>query len=175
MKLLCLVTLFMASQVVLAQLSPTEQLNQQRQAQLREQQRQIQQSQQAAQNARRIATRRLQPPCVVPDSYYPLRTCAVSTSATACGRGYNAWPTFAECCQRGSRGAFPQGCTDFSRNVTCWIPENFYPDQTCQQSNDISRCSYNWGTWATEQVILKLIFCLYLLAKIYIKQGISSH
>jgi type II secretory pathway pseudopilin PulG len=56
-----------------AQMTPTERLNEQRRQQLMAQQ---QAQQQAAQEAaRRVTTRRLNAPCVIPDSYYPFRTC----------------------------------------------------------------------------------------------------
>ena len=35
--------------------------------------------------------------------------CKVEKSASVCGRGYGAWPTIADCCAPGGRGAFPQG------------------------------------------------------------------
>lgn len=76
--------------------------------------------------------------------------CSVSTSASTCGRGFNAWSSFPECCAPGRTGAFPAGCTDFSRNVTCWIPGEFFPRQSCVPSNNLTRCSYNWGRWESE-------------------------
>jgi len=104
-----------AGDVVLGQKTPTELLNDQRRQQALD-------AANALNGARRVSTRRLSAPCVVPDSYYPLRTCRVSSSPQECGKGYNAWATFGECCSPGAGGAFPQGCTDFSKEVICYIP-----------------------------------------------------
>jgi type II secretory pathway pseudopilin PulG len=117
---LCLVSLLLVSHMASAQPSPTERLNAQRQQQAQQQRQQQQQAQQ-----RRVATRRLPAPCVVPDSYYPLRTCKVSSDPRECGKGWNAWASFAECCRPGNGGAFPRGCTDFNKQVECWIPCKF--------------------------------------------------
>ena len=101
---LCLASLLIFSTFTSAQPSPTERINYQRQQQAQQQRQQQQQAQQ-----RRVATRRLPAPCVVPDSYYPLRTCRVSSDPRECGKGWNAWASFAECCRPGNGGAFPQG------------------------------------------------------------------
>lgn len=128
---------------VRAQPTPTERLAQQR----RDQQ---MANYKAQLDARHVTTRRLPAPCVVPDSYYPLRTCKISSSPAECGRGFNAWATFSECCRPGAGGAFPQGCTDFNKQVTCWVPGTFFPERSCQATNNITRCSYNWGQWSSE-------------------------
>ena len=133
----------LSSHLVAGQPSPTERLNEQR----RQQQ---QAAYRAQQDARRVSTRRLPAPCVVPDSYYPLRTCKVSSNPQECGRGFNAWSNFVECCRPGQGGAFPQGCTDFNKPVQCWVPGAFYPERNCQATTNITRCSYNWGQWASE-------------------------
>lgn len=125
-----------------AQMTPTERLNEQR--------RQQAEAAQRAAYERRVQSRRLPAPCVVPDSWYPLRTCRVSSSPQECSRGWNAWATFNECCAP-RFGAFPQGCTDFTKEVKCWIPGSFYPDRTCMPTNNITRCSFNWGRWSTEE------------------------
>ena len=140
---LSLVALLVVSELAAAQQTPTERLNEQRRQQAMD-------AQKAQQGVRRVTTRRLPAPCVVPDSYYPLRTCRVSSNPQECGRGFNAWATFGECCRPGQGSAFPQGCTDFSKNVQCFIPGNFFPERTCQPTNNLTRCSYNWGRWATE-------------------------
>jgi hypothetical protein len=100
---LCLASLLLVSPFASAQPSPTERLNAQRRQQAQQQRQQQQQAQ------RRVATRRLPAPCAVPDSYYPLRTCRVSSDPRECGKGWNAWGSFAECCRPGNGGAFPQG------------------------------------------------------------------
>jgi hypothetical protein len=143
---LALAALALVQSVAHAQMTPTEQLADQR----RRQQQQQQQQQQAQQNARRVTTRRLPAPCAVPDNYYPLRSCRVSASAVECARGWNAWSTFAECCRPGANTAFPQGCTDLNREVECWTPAGFYPTQYCEPTNNLTRCSYNWGQWRSQ-------------------------
>ena len=75
----CLLAVMLAVQLCAA-LTPTEQLAEQRRHQ--------QEQQVAQQNARRVQTRRLPVPCVVPDDYYPLRTCRVSSSGAECARGW---------------------------------------------------------------------------------------
>lgn len=52
-------------------------------------------------------------------SYYPVRACAVSNNAATCGRGFNAWKTYEQCCarQRGALGAFPEGCSNTQAQV----------------------------------------------------------
>jgi len=107
-------------------------------------QQQMQQS-----GARKVATAWLPVPCFVPTSYYPLRTCGVSNLPQDCGRGFNAWSTYEDCCSPAS-GAFPQGCTDINKPVECWIPDSFYPDRTCKSTNNLTRCSYNWGQWSSQ-------------------------
>lgn len=103
-----------------SQSTPTQALNEQLRAQFEAQQRA---AYQARQIGRQVQTRRLQPPCAVPDSWYPLRTCKVSTSAAECGKGFNAWPTHDLCCASGT-GAFADGCTNFDlvSKKGCWIP-----------------------------------------------------
>jgi hypothetical protein len=134
-----------------AQTPTAAQLNAQRNAELGRQQQAARQQQQQAEQ-RRIATRRLPVPCVVPDSYYPLRTCRVSPAPNECARGYNAWPTFADCCAART-GAHLAGCTDLSAPTpTCFIPASFYPDRACAPTTNLTRCSYNWGTYGSEQV-----------------------
>ncbi|KAI3429365.1 hypothetical protein D9Q98_005460 [Chlorella vulgaris] len=125
--------------------TPTEALNAQRNQQ--------QQAAAAAANNRAPVPRRLPPPCYVPSSYAPYQTCAVSTDAATCGRGFNAWPSYEQCCakQRGAIGAFPTGCTNFSANLTCWTSNEYYPRQTCKQTDDFSVCSRSWGRFASEQ------------------------
>ena len=118
---LCFAALLAISHFVAAQMSPTQKLAEQR----RQQQ---QAAYKAQQDARKVATRRLPAPCVVPDSYYPLRTCKISSSPQECGRGFNAWPNFNECCRPGQGGAFPKGCTDFNKAVECWIPGKYIAD-----------------------------------------------
>jgi hypothetical protein len=83
--------------------------------------------------------------------YYPLRTCRVSSSAGECARGWNGWTTFQDCCRPGSGGAFPQGCTDFNREAQCWIPVGYFPDRSCAATNNLTRCSYNWGQYRTQE------------------------
>lgn len=114
---LCLASLLLVSHLASAQPTPTEMLNAQRQQQV--QQQRVQQQQE---NQRRVATRRLPAPCVVPESYYPFRTCKVSSNPRECGKGWNAWASFADCCRPGNGGAFPQGCTNFNKQVECYIP-----------------------------------------------------
>ncbi|KAL4447562.1 hypothetical protein ABPG75_004781 [Micractinium tetrahymenae] len=130
----------------LAAPSPTEKLNADRQKQ--------EAAAAAAKQAAAAAapTKRLRPPCFVPTSWYPYQLCDVSQDATTCGRGYLAWSSLAECCakQRGPLGAFPGGCTDMSKNVTCWVAGSYHPTQTCQPTTDLSICSRNWGRWASE-------------------------
>ena len=55
-------------------------------------------------------------------SYYPVRACAASNDAAVCGRGFNAWRTYEQCCarQRGPVGAFPEGCTNTHAQVGVW-------------------------------------------------------
>jgi hypothetical protein len=115
---LCLASLLLVSHLATAQPTPTEKLNAQRQQQAQQQRQQQQQREQQ----RRVATRRLSAPCVVPQSYYPFSTCKVSSDPRECGKGWNAWASFAECCRPGNGGAFPQGCTNFNKQVECWIP-----------------------------------------------------
>jgi len=98
----CLASLLLVSHLAAAQPTPTEMLNAQRQQQAQQQSVQQQQEQR-----RRVATRRLPAPCVVPDSYYPFSTCKVSSSPGECGKGFNAWASFADCCRPGNGGAFP--------------------------------------------------------------------
>jgi len=63
---ICLL-LALVSQDVGAQQTPTEKLNEQRRQQ-------AQAAEAAKAQGRRVTTRRLPAPCVVPDSYYPFRT-----------------------------------------------------------------------------------------------------
>ncbi|KAH7620906.1 hypothetical protein NADE_003515 [Nannochloris sp. 'desiccata'] len=142
---LCLASLLLVSHLASAQPTPTEMLNAQRQQQV--QQQRVQQQQE---NQRRVATRRLPAPCVVPESYYPFRTCKVSSNPRECGKGWNAWASFADCCRPGNGGAFPQGCTNFNKQVECYIPSSFYPQRFCQATTNLTRCSFNWGQWPSE-------------------------
>eukprot|EP00887_Chlorella_sp_A99_P003182 scaffold9.g3182.t1 len=99
-----------------------------------------------------VNTRRLQPPCFVPSSYYPLQTCELSTSASQCGQGFNAFPDYNSCCKPG--GMWKNGCTDVDgwirRNMTCYIPDQFYPRQTCTSTANLTRCMENWQRYRTE-------------------------
>lgn len=115
----------MVASVCRSQTTPTEALNQQMRAQFEDQQRAAYMARQQQQQQRQVQTRRLQPPCAVPDSWYPLRTCKVSASAAECAKGFNAWPTYSLCCAPGT-GAFANGCTDFDAVAEkgCWIPGN---------------------------------------------------
>jgi hypothetical protein len=56
-----------------------------------------------------------------------------------CGRGWNAWASFADCCRPG-RGAFVKGCTDLDVERTCYITGSYYPTQACQLSSNSTRC-----------------------------------
>jgi hypothetical protein len=61
-----LVTLIACARFIECQPTPTERLNQQRREQYEAQQRAAYEQQQ---QQRRVTTRRLQPPCVIPDSW----------------------------------------------------------------------------------------------------------
>ncbi|GAB4816251.1 hypothetical protein N2152v2_003297 [Parachlorella kessleri] len=43
-----------------------------------------------------------------------------------------------------------QSCTNFNRNVTCWVTNTFWPKQTCGTSTNMTVCAQNWGQWPTE-------------------------
>ncbi|PRW60602.1 hypothetical protein C2E21_0843 [Chlorella sorokiniana] len=129
--------------------SPTEKIN----AQKAEQDRAAAAAAAAkAQQAAQQAAKRLKPPCFVPTSYYPIRSCGISTDAAVCGRGFNAFPSYDICCarQRGNIGFHPEGCTNLNATLTCWVAGTYHPTQTCQQTNDFAICNRNWGQWRTE-------------------------
>lgn len=35
--------------------------------------------------------------------------------------------------------------------LTCWTSDEYYPRQTCKQTDDFSVCSRSWGRFASEQ------------------------
>lgn len=149
MKALLLFTLLLLllGGTLIAGQTPTEALAAQRQ----QAQQAYYQAQQTA-SSRRVSTRRLSPPCFEVDSYYPWRTCQVTEDPTVCGRGFNAWGTYEECCARSPNGAFGvKGCTDVSKDVECWIAGNFWPIASCIPTNNMTRCAENWGQWSTLQ------------------------
>ena len=68
---------------------------------------------------------------------HPCRLCGVSTSASLCLQGFNAFPDYESCCRPG--GMWAQGCTNVNVNVSCWVAGGYWPAQTCKMSNNLTQ------------------------------------
>lgn len=85
--------------------------------------------------------------CWMPGEYYPLRTCNLISNASACALEWGNWPTWKDCCTKGS-GAFEQGCTE---PEPCFHATDYHPERKCGVTKDQSICLRGWGTFADEE------------------------